>query len=243
MLNGVFTPREESVMISVFPNVTLLQAGVRLHQFTSVQFSHSVMSDSLWPHESQHARPPCPSQTPRVYSNSCPLSGWCHPTISSSVFPFSSCPQSFPASGSFPVGWFFESGSQSLAISPSASVLPANIQDWFPLGLTGWITSHFSNSVFRISLRSLFVHLLAYVLLSISMSTIFHPGNSDLSLWYPGTAVSVFFYIYPLQALLTVELKCSFTLPLVTLYDPSEKNPTFNVISSLWGAVFCFLPS
>ena len=197
MLNGVFTPREESVMFSIFPNVTLLQAGVRLHQFTSAQFSRSLMSDSLWPHGQQHIRLPCPSPTPGAYSNSCPWSRRCHPTVSSSVFPFSSCPQSFPASGSFPMGWFFASGGQSIGISPSASVLPVNIQDWFPLGLTGYITSHFSNSVFKISLRSLFVHLLVYVLLSISMSTIFHPGHSDLSLWYPGTGVSVFFICIP----------------------------------------------
>ena len=103
-------------------------------------FSHSVVSDSLWPHEPQHARLPCPSPIPRVYSNSCPLSRWCHLNISSSVVPFSSCPQSFPASGSFPVSRFFASGGQSIGVSASASVLPMNIQDWFPLGLTGWIS-------------------------------------------------------------------------------------------------------
>ena len=91
---------------------------------SSVQFSRSVMSDSLQPHEPQHARPPCPSPTPRVYSNSCPLSWWCHPTISSSVVPFSSCPQSFPASGSFQMSQFFTSGGQSIGVSASASVLP-----------------------------------------------------------------------------------------------------------------------
>ena len=105
--------------------------------FSSVQFSSSVVSDSLWPHESQHGRPPCPSPTPGVYSNSCPLSQWCHPTISSSVVPFSSCLQSFPASGLFHCQ-FFTSGGQS--IGASASVLPMNIQDWFPLGLSGWIS-------------------------------------------------------------------------------------------------------
>ena len=100
---------------------------------SSVQFScRSVVSDSLWPHGSQHARPPCPSQTLGVYSNSCPLSQWCHPTISSSVIPFSSCLQSFPASGSFPKSQFFTSGDQSIGVSASASVLPMNIQDWFP---------------------------------------------------------------------------------------------------------------
>ena len=101
-----------------------------------VQFSCSVVSNSLQPHGLQKARPPCPSPTPRVYSNSCPSSWWCHPTISSSVILFSSCLQSFPASGSFPVKQFFASGGQSIGVSASASVLPVNIQDWFPLGLT-----------------------------------------------------------------------------------------------------------
>ena len=93
---------------------------------SSVQFSHSFMSDSLWPHEPEHARPPCPSPIPRVYPNSCPLSPWCHLTISSSVIPFSSCPQSFPASGSFPMSQLFAWGGQSIGVSASASVLPMN---------------------------------------------------------------------------------------------------------------------
>ena len=101
----------------------------------SVQFSHSVESNSLWLHGLQHARLPCLSPTPGAGSNSCPSSQWCHPTISSSVVPFSSCPQSFPASGSFPVSQFFASGGQSTGVSASASVLPMNTQDWFPLGL------------------------------------------------------------------------------------------------------------
>ena len=100
----------------------------------------SVMSNSLRPHGLQHARPPCPSPTPRVYSNSCPLSLWCHPTISSSVVPFSSCLQSFPASGSFQISQFFASGGQSIGVSASASVLPMNIQDWFPLVWTSLIS-------------------------------------------------------------------------------------------------------
>ena len=108
--------------------------------FSSVQFSHTVMSDSLWPHGLQHASPPCPSPTPWVYSNSCPLSHWCHPIISSSVVPFSSLFQSFPASGSFLASQFFTSGGQSIEVSASASVLPMNVQDWFPLGWTGWIS-------------------------------------------------------------------------------------------------------
>ena len=100
----------------------------------SVQFSRSVVSDSLRPHGLQHTRPPCPSPTSRVYPNSCPLSRWCHPTISSSVVPFSSCPQSFPASGSFPMSQLFASGGQSIGVSASTSVLPMNTQDLSPLG-------------------------------------------------------------------------------------------------------------
>ena len=107
----------------------------------SVQFSLSVVSDSLQPHEPQHARPPCPSPTPRVHPNPCPLSWWCHPTISSSVIPFSSCPQSFPASGSFQMSQLFASGGQSIGVSASTSVFPMNIQDWiFPLRWTGCIS-------------------------------------------------------------------------------------------------------
>ena len=103
-------------------------------------FSRSVMSDSLRPHELQQNRLPCPSLSPWACSNSCPSSWWCHPTILSSVVPFSSCPQSFPASGSFPMSRLFASGGQSIGVSASASVLPMNIQDWFPLGWTGWIS-------------------------------------------------------------------------------------------------------
>ena len=105
---------------------------------TSVQFSSSAVSDSLRTHESEQARPPCPSPTPGVYSNSCPSSWWCYPAISSSVIPFSSCPQSLPASGSFPMSQLSASGDQSTGVSTSASVLPVNTQDWSPLGWTGW---------------------------------------------------------------------------------------------------------
>ena len=112
--------------------------------FNSVQFSCSVMSDSLRLHELQHARPPCPSQTPRVHSDSCPSNQWCHPAISgwlsSSVVPFSSCPQSLQASESFPMSQLPAWGSQSIGISASASVLPMNTQEWSPLGCTGWIS-------------------------------------------------------------------------------------------------------
>ena len=110
-----------------------------MHQSVS-QFSRSVVSNSLRPHELQHARPPCPSPTPRVHPNSCPSSRWCHPAISSSVIPFSSCPQSLPASDSFPMSQIFAWGGQSTGVSALASVLPKNIQDWSPSEWTGWIS-------------------------------------------------------------------------------------------------------
>ena len=109
-------------------------------QISLIQFSRSVVSDYLWPHESQHTRLPCPSSTPGVYSDSCPSSRWCHPAISSAVTPFSSCPQSLPASESFPMSQFFTWGVQSIGASASASVLPMNTQDWSSLGWTGWIS-------------------------------------------------------------------------------------------------------
>ena len=108
--------------------------------FSSVQFSCSIVSDCLRPHGSQHTRPPCPSPAPGVYLNSCPSSRWCNPAISSSVAPFCSCPQSLPASGSFPMSQHFAWGDQSTRVSASASVLPMNTQDWSPLGWTGWIS-------------------------------------------------------------------------------------------------------
>ena len=115
--------------------------NIKFYVFSSVQFSPSVVSNSLQPHELQHARPPCPSPSPGVYSNSCPSSQWCHPAISSSVVPFSSCPQSLPTSGSFPMSQLFTWGGQrSTGVSASVSVLPMNIQDWSPLGWTGWIS-------------------------------------------------------------------------------------------------------
>ena len=113
---------------------------IRIPAKISVHFSHSFMPDSLQPHEPQHARPPCPSPTPRAYSNSCPLSQWYHPTISSSVIPLPSCFLSFPALGYFQMSQFFTSGSQSIGVSASVSVLPMNVQDWFPLGWTSWIS-------------------------------------------------------------------------------------------------------
>ena len=136
--------------------------------FSSVQFSCSVVSDSLQPHGLQHARPPCPSPTPRVDSNSCPLSQWCHQTISSSVVPFSSHPQSFPASRSFQMSQLFTSGGQSIGVSASASVFPMNTQDWFPLGCTGWISllskglQHHSSKALILQCSAIFIVQLSH---------------------------------------------------------------------------------
>ena len=118
-------------------------------KFSSVQFSHSVMSDSLRPHESQHARPPCPAPSPGVHSDSHPSSQWCHPAISSSVVPFSTCPQSLPRSESFPMSQLFASGGQSIGVSALASVLPKKSQGWSPSEWTGWISLQ-SNGLSRI---------------------------------------------------------------------------------------------
>ena len=113
---------------------------ISLRTFSSVQFTRSVMSKSLLPHGLQHTRPPCPSPNPIAYSDSCPSSQWCHPNIPSSVIPFSSCPQSFPASGSFPLSQLCAWSGQSIGVSASASVLPMNTQDWSPWGWTGWLS-------------------------------------------------------------------------------------------------------
>ena len=123
-------------------NLGLLMNFEHLYDLSLVLllFNCLVVSHSLWPHGLQHTMPPCPSLSPRVGSNSCPLSRWCHPTISSSVAPFFSCPQSFPASGAFPMCLLFASGGQRIGVSASASGLPMNIQGWFPLGWTSWIS-------------------------------------------------------------------------------------------------------
>ena len=126
------------IMSTIFKNISMWYKYSTY--FSSVQFSRSVMSDSLWPHGLHHSRLPCSSPSPGVYSNSCPLSWLCHPSISSSVIPLSFCLQSFPASGSFPMSQYYASGGRSIEVSASASVLPMNIQVWFPLGLTGWIS-------------------------------------------------------------------------------------------------------
>ena len=134
---SIFSSDFKRIKIKAFmytPKTSLVLGTISL-----VQFSCSVVSDSLGPHGLQHARPPCPSPTPGIYSNSRPLSQWCHTTISSSVIPFSSCLQSFPTSGSFQMSQLFASGGHSIGVWASASVLPMNIQDWFPLGWTGCI--------------------------------------------------------------------------------------------------------
>ena len=121
-------------------NNTSISDNFKIYQFSLVQFSCSVVSDSSRPHESQHARRPCPSSTPGVHSNSCPSSRWCHPAISSSIVLFSSCPQSLPASGSFPMSQLFASGGQSTGVSALASFLPKKSQGWSPSEWTSWIS-------------------------------------------------------------------------------------------------------
>ena len=129
--------------IYIFLNLSCYIITIRGRFISSGQFSHSVMSNSLQPYGLQHSRLPCWTPTPRACSNSCPWSRWCHSVISSSVVPFSSCLQSCPASGSFPMSQFFTPGGQSIGVSASASVLQMNVQGWFPLGLMGWITLQF----------------------------------------------------------------------------------------------------
>ena len=157
---------------------------------TMASLSRLFISDSLRPHGLQHTRLPCPSATHRVYSTLCPLSRWCHPTISSSVIPFSSRLQSFLASGSFPVSQFFTSGGQSTGVSASASVLPMNIQDWFPLGLTGWIS---------LQSRGLLKSLLQYH--SLKASILQHSAFFIVQLSHPymttGKTLGAFNYLNP----------------------------------------------
>ena len=144
--------------------------------YPSVQFSLSVVSDSLWCHESQRARPPCPSPTPGVHPNSCLSSRWCHPAISSSVIPFSSCPQSLPASGSFPMSQHFTWGGQSIGVSASASILPMNTQGW-SLEWTGWISLQ-SNGLSRV-----FSNTTAQMHQFFS-AQLFSQSNSHIHPWY-----------------------------------------------------------
>ena len=140
MSNGHMKRCSTSLIIREMQIKTAMSYYLTLVRISSVQFSRSKVSISLQPHELQHARPPCPTPTPRVHSNSCPSSRWCHPAISSSVVPFSFCPQSFPASESFPVSQLFTWGGQSTGVSALASFLPKNTQGWSPLEWTGWIS-------------------------------------------------------------------------------------------------------
>ena len=152
----VICTREKGLVTQLCPTLcdpwTVACQASRSMEFSrqdSAQFSHSVVSNSLRHHELQHPRPPCPSPTPGVHPNPCPLSWWCHPTTSSSVVPVSSCPQSFPASESFPMSQLFASDGQSIGVSASTSVHPMNTQDWSPLGWTGWISLQ-SNGLSRV---------------------------------------------------------------------------------------------
>ena len=147
---GSSWPRDRTLLSYIAGRFFTIWATRDAHIHVSVPFSSVAQScPTLQPHESQHARPSRPSPTPRVYSNLCPSSWWCHPAISSSVIPFSSCPQSFPAWGSFPKSHLFTSGGQCIGVSASASVLPMNTQDWYPLGWTGWISLQ-SNGLSRV---------------------------------------------------------------------------------------------
>ena len=149
IFHGLFIHSSIEEHLSYYPVLAIMNKAAIL-----LLFSHSVMFNSLWPHGLHHASLPCPSPSPKSCSNSCPLGWWCHPTISSSAVPFSSCPQSFPASESFPMNQLFASGGQSIGDSVSASVLPVNIQGWFPLGLTG-LMSLLSAQLFIINLVSI----------------------------------------------------------------------------------------
>ena len=200
--------------------------------FSSVQFSRSVVSSSLRPHESQHAWPPCPSPTPGVYSNPCPSSRWCHPAISSSVVPFSSCPQSLPASGSFPMSQLFASGGQSTGVSASASVLPMNTQNRSPLGWTGWIlvvkirwersSDCLMNvwSVFQIVqpifFRDLILSRHCYFISSsfILIMLLFNFPSPDLSVIF-----KFFFFSIPGEQILLVPTQCTFQIPSLHFYS------------------------
>ena len=148
------------------------------------------MSDSLWPLGLQHATPPCPSPTPGACSNSCPLSQWCHPTIFSSVIPFS-CLQFFPASGSFPMSQFFASGGQSIEVSVSASVLPMNIQDWFPLGWTGWISLQ-SKGLARVFSNTTVQKLQGLLIAFFQLSSVAIKWYE----WFPEVFRILYFFIY-----------------------------------------------
>ena len=212
-----------------------------ISKFSSVQYSHSIVSNSLQPHGLQHARPPCPSPTSRVYSNSCPLSRCCHPTISSSVIPFSSHIQSFPASGSFPMSLFFTSGGQSIGVSASASLLPMNIQGWFPLGWTGWISLQskgFSSLLQHHSPKASILRYSAFFIVQLSHSYVTTGKTTALTRWtFVGKVMSLLFDM--LSRLVTAFLPRSKHLliswlqspPTVILEPPKIKSLTASTVS------------
>ena len=207
------------------------------------------MSDSLWLHRLQHTRPPCPLLTPRVYPNSCPLSGWCHPTISSSVIPFSSCLQSFPASGSFQMSQFFPLGGQSIEVSILASILPINIQDWFPLGWTGWISLQLKGLSRVLSNTTVQKHQLFSVqLFSWCSVQLLHPYMTTgktiaLTRWiFVGKAMSLLFNM--LSRLVITFLPKNKCLFILWLQSPSEVifRPPKNKVSHCFHCFPIYLP-
>ena len=159
-------------------------------------FRHSVVSDSLWPHGLQHARLPCPSLSSEVCSDSCPLNWWCHPTISSSVFLFSSCPQSFPASGIFPMSWLFISGGQGIGASALASVLPMNIQGWFSWGLTGLI------SLLCKGLSGVFSNTTVESINSSGLSLLYGPALTSIHDYWKNKALTIQTFVSKVMSLL-----------------------------------------
>ena len=208
----------------------------------SVQFSNSVVSDSLRPHELQHARPPCLSPIPGVYPNSCPLSWWCHPAISSSVVPFSSCPQSLPASESFPMNQFFPCSGQSIGVSASASVLPMNTQDWSPLGWTGWISLQ---SKWLLGLQS---SLWCLAFFTVQLSHPYMTTGKTIALtrqtrlWFVGKVMSLLFNM--LSMLLIISLPRSKRLLISWLQSPSAVilEPPQNKVSHCFHCIPIYFP-
>ena len=181
--------------------ISALYRWVNKHYFMNLLISHSVVSNSLRLHGLQQARPPCPSPTPRAYSDSCPSSRWCHPTISASVVPFSSHLQSFPASGSFQMSWLFTSGGQSIRVSASTSVLPMNIQDWFPLGWTGGISLQSkgrSSLLQHHSSKASILQCSAFFILQLSHPYMITGKIIALTIWaFVGKVMSLLFNILP----------------------------------------------
>ena len=169
-------------------------AGNKWTEFQICQFSHSVLSNSLWPHGLQQTRLPCPSPTPRACPNSCPLTWWRHPTISSSVVPFSSCFQSFPASGSFPMNQFFSSGGQSIRVSASASDLPMCVQDWSPLGWTGLVSLQSKGLLRVFSSATVQKHQYFSAQLSLWSNSHIHTWLQDISTTLQDAISSLSFY-------------------------------------------------